>query len=448
MSERATSVRWRILGLLLGYAALVHFNRISISVAGNERLMSQFGISETTLGNLYSAYLVAYTILMTPGGWFIDRFGPRAALLIVGFGSALCVGLCGVAGFTITSAGVLIAVLIGIRLLMGIANAPFHPGAAYAVSRWIPGPQRTAANGFVNAAALLGISSTYYLFGFMMDRLGWPTAFLAAAAVTGLLAIAWSVYATNGPARHAGVNETERRLIEAEVAGRPPRRHSLARPPWKLRSVILLTLSYGSVGYFQYLFFYWMQYYFDKVLNLGKADGRLYATIPTIAMAVGMAAGGWLTDRAQGRWGARRGRTLVSMSGMMGSAALLGAGVLCHQPFWIVVCFSFALWSLGAAEGAFWTTAVDLGGERAGVSAAIVNTGGNAGGALAPWLTPRISLLFGWPGALVVACVFCFLGAILWIWIDPDEGAESPETARPDPSTQDLRERPAPSGLA
>src|SRR5579864_2527267 len=202
MSERATSVRWRILALLLGYSALVHFNRISISVAGNERLMSQFGISETTLGNLYSAYLVAYTLLMTPGGWFIDRFGPRAALLIVGFGSALCVGLCGAAGFTIRSAGLIVAVLIGIRLLMGVANAPFHPGAAYAVSRWIPGPGRPGANGLVNAAALLGISSTYYLFGFMMDRLGWPTAFLAAALVTGLLAVAWSAYATSAPARH------------------------------------------------------------------------------------------------------------------------------------------------------------------------------------------------------------------------------------------------------
>jgi len=29
-NDRATSVRWRIVSLLLAYAALVHFNRISI----------------------------------------------------------------------------------------------------------------------------------------------------------------------------------------------------------------------------------------------------------------------------------------------------------------------------------------------------------------------------------------------------------------------------------
>ena len=50
MDERATRVRFRILGLLLLYAALVHFNRISIAVAGTERLMSQFNISETLMG--------------------------------------------------------------------------------------------------------------------------------------------------------------------------------------------------------------------------------------------------------------------------------------------------------------------------------------------------------------------------------------------------------------
>jgi MFS family permease len=446
VSDRATSVRWRIVTMLLVSAALVHFNRISISVAGNERLQSQFGIPETTLGNLYSAYLIAYTLFMTPGGWFIDRFGQRAALLIVGFGSAICVGLCGAAGFLVTTAAGIVSVLVAIRLFMGAANAPFHPGAAYAVMKWIPAPQRAWVNGLVNAAALLGISCTYYLFGFMMDRLGWPTAFLCSAAVTGVVAVFWAAAARNTPAEHKGVNEAERRRIDAEVSGRPAPQRSFRLPPWKRRSVILLTLSYAAVGYFQYLFFYWMQYYFDKVLGLGKADGRLYATIPTIAMAVGMAAGGWLTDRAQNRWGARRGRVTVTMSGMLASAVLLGAGVLCRQPFWIATCFSLALASLGACEGAFWTTAIDLGGKRAGVSAAIVNTGGNAGGALAPWLTPRISLLFGWHGALIVACLICFLGALLWAWIDPDEGLQNPEAGELGPPSQDLQEHSSLSG--
>jgi MFS family permease len=440
MSARATSVRWRIVGLLLGYAALVHFNRISIAVAGTERLIPEFHISPVRMGALMSAYLWTYTLMMTPGGWFIDRFGSRASLLVVGFGSALCVGLTGVAGFTIHSAALIIPVLFAIRGTLGITNAPFHPGAAHAVSRWIPGPQRAGMNGLVNAAALTGISCTYYLFGFMMDRLGWPLAFVAAAAVTGAVACAWWAIAASGPDAHPGVNKEERRLIAEEAPGAPTSQRRSSLPPWKKRSVILLTLSYAAVGYFQYMFFYWMEYYFEEKLGLGKDRARLFSTIPSVAMALGMAAGGRVTDLAQRRWGARRGRIGVTAAGMVASAALLVAGIWFKEPVWIVTCFSLALASLGACEGAFWTTATDLGAERAGVAAAIVNTGGNAGGALAPLLTPLIGEHFGWQGGMAVAAGLCFLGAILWRWIDPDEGFQTPPAGETSPPAETLRD--------
>jgi ACS family D-galactonate transporter-like MFS transporter len=207
-------------------------------------------------------------------------------------------------------------------------------------------------------------------------------------------------------------------------------------------------LSYAAVGYFQYMFFYWMEYYFETILELGKDRGRLYATIPSVAMALGMAAGGRLTDAAQARWGVRRGRIIVTVTGMVASAALLGAGILFKQPIWIVTCFSLALASLGASEGSFWTTATDLGGGRAGVAAAIVNTGGNAGGALAPQLTPLIGDHFGWQGGLAVAAVFCFLGAILWRWIDPDEGFQSPGAPETSPATPSLQDGIAPTPVS
>jgi MFS family permease len=165
-------------------------------------------------------------------------------------------------------------------------------------------------------------------------------------------------------------------------------------------------------------------------------------------MALGMAAGGWLTDAAQRRWGPRRGRTVVTVSGMIASAALLIAGVLFRDPILIVTSFSLALAALGASEGAFWTTATDLGGDRAGVAAAIVNTGGNAGGALAPLLTPLISEHFGWQGGMAVAALYCFLGAILWRWIDPDEGFGTPRSGEISPPAESLQDHRAPSPVS
>src|SRR5688500_11520280 len=65
------SLRWRIVLLLTGYAALGHFNRIGISVAGSEIFIKQLGVSETEMGWVYTTFLIVYTLCMMPGGWLI-----------------------------------------------------------------------------------------------------------------------------------------------------------------------------------------------------------------------------------------------------------------------------------------------------------------------------------------------------------------------------------------
>jgi dipeptide/tripeptide permease len=75
--------------------------------------------------------------------------------------------------------------------------------------------------------------------------------------------------------------------------------------------------------------------------------------------------------------------------------------------------------TLGMCEGPFWTTAVDLGGSRGGLAGAILNTGGNITGMLAPFATPLIAQYFSWQVGIEVACLFCGIGAVLWFWIAP-----------------------------
>ena len=72
-----------------------HFNRLGMSVAGTARIMEEYGLKETQMGLVYSAFLLFYTLAMLPGGWFIDRFGARAALMVLTFGSAIFVALTG-----------------------------------------------------------------------------------------------------------------------------------------------------------------------------------------------------------------------------------------------------------------------------------------------------------------------------------------------------------------
>ena len=68
---------------------------IRSAVAGTEHIMQDYSIEKTKMGMVYSSYLVVYTLCMMPGGWLIDRIGPKKALMILGFGSAILVPMTG-----------------------------------------------------------------------------------------------------------------------------------------------------------------------------------------------------------------------------------------------------------------------------------------------------------------------------------------------------------------
>ena len=139
--------------------------------------------------------LFLYTICMTPGGWLIDRYGPKAALLLVCFGSAVFVSLTGVIGLLVAGSA-LVPALFLIRCL-GAVTSPIHPGSARMVSHWIPVTGQGVCNGVATGAACLGIASTYLIFGRFMDKFGWPGAFLVSGSVTVLMGATWLLLAAD-----------------------------------------------------------------------------------------------------------------------------------------------------------------------------------------------------------------------------------------------------------
>jgi nitrate/nitrite transporter NarK len=260
----------------------------------------------------------------------------------------------------------------------------------------------------VNGSALVGIAATPPLFGVMIDWLDWPSAFVVMGVVTLILGLVWSILAADAP---------EPKEALEELPDVPTAWHALLQHP----GLMLVTLSYAAVGYFQYMFFYWMNYYFETVLELPAQRSHFYAAIPPLAMAVGMPLGGWLSDRLEHARGTPSSRKIVPMLGMSAGAVLLFVGVYAREPAWIVTWFSLALGAVGMAEGPSWATAVELGGRRGGAAAGILNFGGNAGGFLAPIVTPWIGQHYGWPPAVALGGLICLSGVLAWWWIDPHE---------------------------
>jgi MFS family permease len=142
-------------------------------------------------------------------------------------------------------------------------------------------------------------------------------------------------------------------------------------------------------------------------------------------MGISMPLGGWISDRIERRYGRRFGRKVVPLTGMILSAAFLGLGLAAKQPSVMVAWFAAAFAALGAAEGPFWLTAIELGKGRGGSTAAIVNTGGNGIGLLAPLFTPRISESLGWKWGIGIGGLVAIFGALCWLPIRIPSGEKS-----------------------
>ena len=91
---------------------------------------------------------------------------------------------------------------------------------------------------------------------------------LVAALATAALAAFWYLYARDYP---SGADH-----VEVPDQARPVQ-------PWGAlfgdRNLLLITYAYSALGYFQYVFFYWMYYYFGQVLHLGEDASARYTTI-------------------------------------------------------------------------------------------------------------------------------------------------------------------------
>ena len=191
--------RWLILAFLMALCFISHFNRASITSAGDEQIMKQYGISPESMGAVYSSFLIVSTRFMIPGGGLIDRRGPRFALACMGIGSAVFCIFTGAIGFGLLMATQIWLGLLAVRSLMGFFTVPLHPGAARAAGNWFAPEQQSLANGLITGASILAYAVVHPIFGSLIDRFNWPGAFVITGTATALLAIAWWVFAADHP---------------------------------------------------------------------------------------------------------------------------------------------------------------------------------------------------------------------------------------------------------
>jgi ACS family glucarate transporter-like MFS transporter len=432
VTERPTSIRWRVC-VLIGLASFTaYLLRTNMSVAGAP-MAEDLGLTQVQLGVVLAGFAWAYALFQFPGGVLGDVLGARRAVALLavtwGLGNLL---VAAVPARGAASTTTLLLALVGARVLMGIAQAPFFPitGGA-ATCNWFPVSGWALPGSLQNAGLTFGSAAAGPLIAWLSVRYGWRQSFALTAPLGFLVAAVWWWYVRDYPSQHPRVNRAERDLIDA---GRrpgdcvPPEpgawRAVLRHPP-----LLMLTAGYTCSNYVFYFFFNWLFVYLIESRGFKLLEGGFYAAAPWIAGAFGAVLGGWVCDRLWKRWGARMGCRVPGAIAMVLCGLFLIGAAAAPGPLLAVVLLSLCLGAQQFVDPIYWAAAIAVSGRRAGAACGVLNTGGNLIGGVGALLVPLTVRHAGWTAALATGSLFALAAAACWLVTRPDEAVDQPAAA-------------------
>lgn len=347
-------------------------------------LRDAFGVSFVELGLVLTLFNVVSACTQAPMGFWVDRFGPRRALV----GGLLLGGLAFVvAGIMGNYAGLLAA-----AVLAGLANAVYHP-ADYAIL------------GSSMGEAHVGRAFSLHTFA---GYLG------SAVAPAFMLGAAWCFGAAGALVAVGLLGPLAALPLLREAAGermRPARAHAAGAPRILSPTVLLMTgffvmiaLSSGAIGSFAVSAW-------EQAEGLSLVHGNMALTAWLAMSAAGVLAGGWVADRTR-----RHG--LVAAGGFAAAGALILVGGLVPMgvaPLVLVMGASGFLSGLIMPSRDMLVRAAAPPGQ-AGAVFGVVSTGFNIGGVVGPPVWGAL-LDGGRPQGVFVGAAACMgLAVALALW--------------------------------
>ena len=415
-TARATTVRWRIFAIIFLLTMVNLIDRVSLSIA-MPTIAQEFSLSPSMQGLILSSFFWAYALLQVPGGWLIDRYGPRR---VITWSTGLWGTFQVLAGLATGGASMLFA-----RVALGAAEAPLFPSGGKLISLWLAPSERSRGAVMMDSGSPLGVALGGLIIAYLIATLdSWRLAFVIAGVAT--LALAWVAYRylRDDPANHPQVNAQE---LEKINAGRETPAAEAARAPVKGLGIAGRSLTGLLVGRSSWAMVYfglltWGPSYLAQargfdIKGIGAATFAIF-----ICGALGSLAGGFLCDGLIRR-GVRRGlavKGLLTFSGVVALAALLMLPTL-SNPFGAVGLLAmtafFLMWG-----SLYWSFPALLAApSRVGLIGGVMNLAGSVGGIFVPILVGVILQFFGGFGAVLAffaVCAALFVLATLFISLD------------------------------
>jgi MFS transporter, ACS family, tartrate transporter len=378
-----------ILPLFIG-SVIAYLDRINIAYAALT-MNRDLGFTAAMFGMGAGIFFAGYVLFEIPGALIAERWSPRLwlARIMVSWGivSALMAFIhTGWQFYTV-------------RFLLGAAEASFYPIAyASVIPRWYTPEERPAAIALMltslQVSAIIGSPLAGWLLGLnVMGVKGWQWLFITEAVPACLFGILLLFWLKDWPSQAKWLDEPERRYLTESFNRETEAKHKIRRyTVWE-------ALANGEVLKLCGIYFLWItgfwgyNYWLPTVLQ--EASGWSTITIgwmiviPMTLALLGMLGVGYSSART----GEKRWHGAIPM---FLAALALFAGTWLKSPWLGFVSVCVAGIGVYSAFGVWWSYPTTfLAGAAAAGAVGLINSSGNVGGYVGPYLTGLVKSLTG-----------------------------------------------------
>ncbi|MGB8166098.1 MAG: MFS transporter [Chthoniobacteraceae bacterium] len=378
-------VNWRLIPLLFFCYIIAYIDRINVGFA-KLHLREVLKVDETVFNSVYGfgagLFFIGYFIFEVPSNLILHRVGARvwiARIMIVW-------GLVSMAFMFINST----MTFYVMRFILGAAEAGFFPGVILYLTYWYPSKERARTIALFTLGGVLAgvigspISGAILGLHGKGGLEGWQWLFVLEAIPAVVMGVVVLVILPNRPRDARWLSAQEKTWLQARLDDEAAlmhlhQSHHLA-DVFKSGRVWLLCLLYFLMNVGSYGYEMWLPSIIKSFSGKSDAIVGWINAVPYLVAGCVMLAASHHSDRT----GERRWHVAVAA---ISSAIGFGLSAYFHNPYLALASLALAFAGIKSTLGPFWALVTAfLSGSAAAGGIALINSVGNLGGFVGPFV--------------------------------------------------------------
>lgn len=395
-------------GRILPYIFLLYIiafvDRVNVGFA-KLRMATDLGFSNEVIGFGAGIFFIGYVVLEIPGTWIVERWSARKwiARIMITWGI-----------FTIVNAFIHTEKQFYItRFCIGLAEAGFFPGMIVYLSHWFTARERARAVAFFMSAIPISNIIAGPISGAIIDSVnwwglaGWRWLFILEGIPALIFGVLTLFVLVDWPHQASWLTEEEKKWLterfQMETKAKQAVRHYRVSEVFREREVLLLMATYFLQVVGAYGITIWSPTIVAQLSGQSSFYTGLLNSLIYLAGLVALIVVGRRSDQT----GERKFHTAIPF--FISSLGLIGS-VMAPNPAFSLIGLMVAISGIYSSYGPFWAMPTQfLSAESAAVAIGLINSVGNLGGFVGPYVVGKINTSTGsffWGFAFLSVSVF------------------------------------------